>query len=118
MLRFDRSLLGASWTDEYGDPADPDAFEWLYAYSPYHAVEERQYPDVLFTTAAGDTRVDPFHARKMTALMQARARDTLVLLKTYEATGHGVGKPVSKEVAEAAERWAFLYDRLGLEAEA
>src|SRR5919199_6326781 len=35
MLRFHRFLLGALWTAEYGDPDEPDAFRWLYAYSPY-----------------------------------------------------------------------------------
>lgn len=115
MLRFHRSLLGASWTGEYGDPENEDAFELLLEYSPYHNVEVRPYPDILFTTAKGDTRVDPFHARKMTARMQAQAQDTLVLLKTYDATGHGVGKPVSQAVAEQSDKWGFLYDRLDID---
>lgn len=115
MLRFHTSLLGASWTGEYGDPTDPEDFEWLRSYSPYHQVEDRSYPDVLFTTATEDTRVDPFHARKMTARLQYHARDTVVLLRTYESTGHGTGKPVSQIVDEQLDRWKFLYDRLGID---
>ena len=38
MLRYDRSLIGALWTPEYGTPANPEDFRWLYAYSPYHNV--------------------------------------------------------------------------------
>ena len=52
-------------------PGRPEAFAWLHAYSPYHHVAEGTcYPAVLFTTAEGDTRVDPNHARKMAAQLQ------------------------------------------------
>jgi len=115
MLRFHTSLLGASWTGEYGDPEEAAAYEWLRDYSPYHHVDRRRYPDVLFTTAEGDSRVDPFHARKTAARMQARAEETLVLLKTYGATGHGVGKPVSQAVEEQCDKWGFVYDRLDVD---
>jgi prolyl oligopeptidase len=114
MLRFHTSLLGASWTTEYGDPDDPEEAEWVRSYSPYHHVEERAYPDVLFTTALGDSRVDPFHAWKTAARMQERA-DGEFLLKTYEATGHGTGKSVSQAVEEALDEGAFLFDRLGVD---
>ena len=113
MLRFHEFLLGESWTTEYGSPEDPEAFEYLRAYSPYHNVEERAYPAVLFKTAAGDTRVHPAHARKMTARMQAANRgDDPVLLRVESATGHGVGKPTSMKVREELDKWAFLYDQL------
>jgi len=69
-------------------------------------------------TAGSDTRVDPFHAWKMAARLQAnRTGDEPVLLKTYESTGHGVGKPVSAVVDEQLDRWGFLYDQLGVRPE-
>ena len=113
MLRFHEFLLGESWTGEYGSPEDPEAFEYLRAYSPYHNVAERAYPAVLFKTAEGDTRVHPGHARKMTARMQAaNAGDDPVLLRTETETGHGSGKPTSMVVREQLDEWAFLYDQL------
>jgi prolyl oligopeptidase len=114
MLRFHEFLLGESWTTEYGSPEDPEAFEYLRTYSPYHNVEEGvEYPATLFETAAGDTRVHPSHARKMTARMQAaNANRNPILLRTETGTGHGVGKPTSMVVAEQLDRWAFLYDQL------
>ncbi len=117
MLRFHRSLLGRSWTVEYGNPEDdPEAFEYIRAYSPYHDVDERAYPAVLFTTARGDTRVDPFHAWKMAARTQRRQRgDAPIVLRTRDSTGHGVGKPVSMVVDEQLEQWGFLYEHLGVE---
>jgi prolyl oligopeptidase len=116
MLRFHRSLLGRSWTSEYGNAEDdPEAFEYIREYSPYHNVSERAYPATLLVTAASDTRVDPFHAWKMAARLQRRhAGEEPVLLKTYESTGHGVGKPISKVVDEQLDQWGFLYDELGV----
>ncbi len=71
MVRFPQFLIARLWTDEYGDPDVAEEFAWLHAYSPYHHVRAGvQYPAVLFTTAEGDSRVDPCHARKMAALLQ------------------------------------------------
>jgi len=114
MLRFHRFLLGESWTTEYGHPEDPDAFEYIREYSPYHNVGDAEHPPVLFTTAVGDTRVHPSHARKMAARMQAEADGGPFLLRTKTDTGHGVGKPTSMIVEEQVDEWTFLYDRLGL----
>ncbi|QCJ46183.1 prolyl oligopeptidase family protein [Haloprofundus sp. MHR1] len=118
MLRFHNFLLGPSWTTEYGSPDDPVDYEYIRAYSPYHNVERTEYPATLFTTAAGDTRVHPSHARKMTARLQAaNTGDEPVLLRTEEKAGHGLGKPTSMYVTEQAEQWGFLCRSLGLDAD-
>jgi prolyl oligopeptidase len=116
MLRFHEFLIGEAWTTEYGSPDDPDAYEYIRAYSPYHNVEARGYPATLFTTGAGDSRVHPAHARKMAARMQAaQTADRPVLLRTRDDTGHGTGKPTSMLVAEKLDEWGFVYDQLGVE---
>lgn len=118
MLRFHRFLLGASWTVEYGDPEDPEDFAYIREYSPYQHVAERDYPPTMFTTAHGDTRVHPGHARKMTARVQAaQTGDAPVILKVTDETGHGVGKPASMLVREHADQWGFLCDALDVPAE-
>ena len=72
MVRYHRFRIAKLWIPEYGSAEDPKQFEWLYAYSPYHHVKDgTPYPAVLFTTAESDSRVDPLHARKMAAAMQA-----------------------------------------------
>lgn len=118
MVRFPEFLIARLWVPEYGDPQDPDAFAWLYAYSPYHRVEEGTcYPAVLFTTAEGDTRVDPNHARKMAAQLQwaSACQDERPILFHQEGrAGHGVGKPLHKQADEAADVLAFLAWRLGV----
>ena len=116
MLRFHRFLLGASWTTEYGHPEeDPEAFAYIREYSPYHNAPEADYPATVFTTALGDTRVHPSHARKMTALVQERTTgDEPVILRVEDDAGHGVGKPTSMQVRENSERWGFVFERLGM----
>lgn len=112
MIRFPNFLIARLWTDEYGDPDVADEFAWLWAYSPYHRVADgATYPAVLFTTAEGDTRVDPMHARKMAAMLQARAADQderPILLSQEGRAGHGAGKPVAKRAAEIADVLAFF----------
>jgi prolyl oligopeptidase len=116
MLRYHRYRIGALWTAEYGDPDDAAAFAWLHAYSPYHHVTEgTRYPSMLLTTAESDSRVDPMHARKMAARLQAAQADAShpVLLRVESRAGHGAGKPVAKLVDELADEMAFLFHELG-----
>lgn len=114
MLRYQRLLIARFWIAEYGSSEDPEQLRWLRAYSPYHNVREGlRYPPVLFTTAEGDSRVDPMHARKMAALLQAHPGAELVLLRVDRDAGHGVGKPLSKQVDDLADIWSFLSWRLG-----
>jgi prolyl oligopeptidase len=113
MVRYHQFLIARLWIPEYGSSEDPEHFKWLYAYSPYHKVNEAlSYPAVLFTTAEGDSRVDPNHACKMTALLQAVAAKqenaNPVLLRVEDRAGHGVGKPVYKVAEERADVWSFI----------
>ncbi len=119
MLRYHHFLIAKLWVPEYGSADDAEQFAWLHAYSPYHrVVADKRYPAILFSTAEGDTRVDPLHARKMTALLQAVVpADALpVLLRIESKAGHGAGKPLSKRIGEALAIYAFLFWQLGLEA--
>ena len=114
MLRYHKFRIAKLWTTEYGSPDDPGEFEWLYAYSPYHHVRAgTQYPAVLFTTAESDSRVDPLHARKMTAAMQAAtASEHPILLRVETKAGHGAGKPKNKLVVELTDIYSFLFAEL------
>ena len=116
MLRYHKFLVAHLWIPEYGDPEDPNAFKWLYAYSPYHHVEKgRIYPAVLFKTAESDTRVHPMHAMKMAAKLQALATpDRPVLLYIEPKSGHGAGKPLRKVVESYADNLLFIMWQLGM----
>lgn len=70
MKRYHRLLAGASWMAEYGNPDDPDMWDYIRTYSPYQNVKpDTRYPRVLFMTSTRDDRVHPGHARKMVARM-------------------------------------------------
>ncbi|MBZ5728144.1 MAG: prolyl oligopeptidase family serine peptidase [Acidobacteriia bacterium] len=119
MLRFDKMSVGAWWTAEYGSAADPEQFKFLYKYSPYHNVKKgTKYPAVLFLSGDSDTRVDPAHARKMTALMQAANASANPIVLRYDIKGgHSGIANVSKTVEEQVDQIAFLADRLGMKIE-
>ncbi len=116
MLRYQNFQIAKLWVPEYGSSLDAKQFEWLYAYSPYHRVKEgTAYPAVLFMTADTDTRVDPMHAKKMTALLQAdNGGPNPILLRIEPKAGHGAGKPISKQVEEWTDIYSFLFWQLGM----
>jgi prolyl oligopeptidase len=117
MLRYHRFLIARLWIPEYGSPDDPEQFRWLKAYSPYHHVRQGvAYPAVLLATAESDTRVDPMHARKMAARLQAAtSANHPVLLRLESRAGHGAGKPLSKVLEELTDSWTFVFSELGVE---
>lgn len=114
MVRYHHFRVARLWVAEYGSPDDPEQFAWLYAYSPYHRVRAgERYPAVFLLTAEGDSRVDPMHARKMAARLQAASSSGApVLLRVETAAGHGVGKPRSKVLDELTDVWSFIFWQL------
>ncbi len=114
MVRFPRFGMASRWVHEYGDPTDEKEFQNILAWSPYHNVHDGvRYPDFLFTTGEKDSRVDPLHARKMTALLQEKSSGATYLFTEMDA-GHGAGKPVSKAVESQALVLTFFAKTLGL----
>jgi prolyl oligopeptidase len=117
MVRYHNFQIARLWVPEYGSAENADQFRVLYAYSPYHKVKDgAPYPAVLVETAESDSRVDPMHARKMTARLQKATSSKLpILLRTETKAGHGAGKPLAKVIDEATDTWTFLTWQLGLE---
>src|SRR6185503_7237619 len=117
MLRYHRFLIARLWIPEYGSAEDAEQFRWLRAYSPYHHVQEGvAYPSVLLATAESDTRVDPMHARKMAARLQAAtSAQRPVLLRLEARAGHGAGKPLTKVHQELTDSWTFVFFELGVQ---
>lgn len=116
MVRYHKFLIAKLWVPEYGSSEDSTQFEWLYAYSPYHRVKDNTpYPATLILTADTDTRVDPLHARKMTARLQAvTSSDAPILLRYETKAGHGIGSPLSKNIEEYTDIWSFVFWQTGI----
>ena len=120
MIHYENFQIAKLWIPEYGTAENPEQFKWLYAYSPYQHVKAlEEYPAILFMTGESDTRVDPMHAKKMTAEMQAEAangssRTRPILLRIESKAGHGAGKPVTKQIEEYTDMYSFLFWQVGV----
>jgi prolyl oligopeptidase len=116
MLRFHKFTIGWAWTSDYGSADNPEEFKVLYRYSPLHNLKPgTRYPATFVTTADHDDRVVPAHSFKFAAAIQeAQAGEHPVLIRIETKAGHGAGKPTSKIIEEAADRYAFLVKELGL----
>ena len=117
MVRYHRFRMARLWISEYGSAENADDFQWLHAYSPYHRVRDGEsYPATLIYAGASDSRVDPLHARKMAARLQAaNASKHPIVLRVETGAGHGRGKPLSKTVEEWTDIWSFTFAQLGVE---
>lgn len=118
MVRYPLLQIARLWIPEYGSAENADEFGYLYAYSPYHHVKNgTAYPATLVFSAESDTRVDPMHARKFAARLQAAtASKEPILLRIEGNAGHGAGKPVSKMIAQYTDELSFLFSELGVSA--
>jgi prolyl oligopeptidase len=117
MLRFHKFTIGHAWVDDYGSSDNADEFAALFKYSPLHAIKSGTcYPPTLITTADHDDRVVPAHSFKFAATLQAaQGCDKPILIRIETKAGHGAGKPTTKIIEEAADKWAFLVQVLGIE---
>ena len=115
MLRYQKFEQGPHWTTEYGSAEDEKQFFYLLKYSPYQNVKPSgEYPAILFFTGESDTRVDPLHARKMTALMQASSKSGRPILLHYSLSGgHSAGVSVEQKVQDDADQLSFLWTETG-----
>ena len=117
MLRFQKFTAGQFWTDDYGSSDNPQEFEALMKYSPYHNVRQGEnYPAILVTTADTDDRVVPGHSFKYTAALQeAQEGSDPVLIRIETRAGHGAGVPTEKIIEGYSDSWAFLLKNLEME---
>ena len=117
MLRYHQFTIGWGWIPEYGcaDSSKVD-FLNLAGYSPYHNLAPgTAYPATMVTTADHDDRVVPAHSFKFAARLQAcQSGQRPALIRIEKDAGHGAGKPTSKILDEQADKWAFMFDEMGL----
>jgi prolyl oligopeptidase len=117
MLRFQKFTIGWGWASDYGSSDDPEQFKYLHGYSPLHRLKAGvAYPPTLVTTSDHDDRVVPAHSFKFAAALQAdQGGPSPVLIRIETKSGHGAGRPTSKRIEEAADRWAFLTEALKMD---
>ncbi|GLB33294.1 putative prolyl oligopeptidase [Lyophyllum shimeji] len=117
LLKFHKFTIGKAWTSDYGDPDDPKDFDFIYPISPLHNVPtDKVLPPTLLLTADHDDRVVPMHSFKHAATLQHTLPHNPhpLLLRVDKKAGHGAGKSTEKRIKEAADKWGFVAQSLGL----
>jgi prolyl oligopeptidase len=115
MLRYHTFTAGAGWAADYGTAEESkEMFEYLYAYSPYHALKPGvDYPATLVTTADHDDRVVPAHSFKFAARLQEYHKgETPVLIRIQTKAGHGVVS-TEQQIELDADVYAFTWANMG-----
>jgi oligopeptidase B len=113
---MDASLpLTTNEYDEWGNPADKAAYDYMLSYSPYDQVKAQAYPAMLVTTGLHDSQVQYFEPAKWVAKLRATRTDQnpLYLFTEMEA-GHGGKSGRFQRYNEIARMYAFVLDQLGV----
>ncbi|KAB7624292.1 S9 family peptidase [Alkalilimnicola sp. S0819] len=102
--------------DEWGNPAHPEYYRAIRAYSPYDNVRAQDYPHLLIVAGLNDPRVQYWEPAKWCAKLRAlKTDDNVLILKTHMGQGHGGASGRYESLKELAFDYAFILDRLGVE---
>jgi oligopeptidase B len=102
--------------DEWGNPNDRAAYEYIRSYSPYDNIEAKDYPHMLVTAGLNDPRVAYWEPAKWTARLRAtKTNGNRLLLRTNMGAGHGGASGRFDFLREIAFKYAFMLDVLGVE---
>jgi oligopeptidase B len=101
--------------DEWGNPQEKAAYDYILSYSPYDNVGPHAYPALLVTTGLWDSQVQYFEPAKWVAKLRATKTDAHPLLfKINMEAGHGGKSGRFQRLHETAERFAFFLDLIDL----
>ncbi|HGE9340274.1 oligopeptidase B [Escherichia coli D10:H20] len=95
--------------EEWGNPQDPQYYEYMKSYSPYDNVTAQAYPHLLVTTGLHDSQVQYWEPAKWVAkLRELKTDNHLLLLCTDMDSGHGGKSGRFKSYEGVAMEYAFL----------
>jgi oligopeptidase B len=102
--------------NEWGNPKEKAAYEYMLSYSPYDQVRAQDYPNMLVTTGLHDSQVQYFEPAKWVArLRDRRTDDNRLLFRVDMTSGHGGASGRYQRYRETAEEYAFIVDLAGME---
>ncbi|MBW4038882.1 MAG: S9 family peptidase [Acidobacteria bacterium] len=102
--------------EEWGNPNEADAFEYMRSYSPYDNLREGAYPGMLVKTSLNDSQVMYWEPAKYVAKLRTlKTNDTPLLLHVNMDAGHGGASGRYDYLKEIAFDDAFLLRELGVE---
>lgn len=102
--------LTTSEYDEWGNPNEKEAYEYMLSYSPYDNVTKKEYPNMLITTGLHDSQVQYFEPAKWVAkLRELKTDDNILLLHTDMKVGHGGASGRFDSLKDVARDYAFMF---------
>lgn len=103
--------------EEWGNPKEKAAFDYMISYSPYDNIEAKAYPNMLVKTSFNDSQVMYWEPAKYVAKMRALRTDhNVLMLKTnLDPAGHGGASGRYDRLKEAAFDYAFILTQMGIE---
>ena len=114
---LDESLpLTVGEFEEWGNPKEKAAYDYMVTYSPYDNIEAKTYPNMLVKTSFNDSQVMYWEPAKYVAKMRATRTDhNLLLLKTnLSPAGHGGASGRYDRLKESAFDYAFILTQMGI----
>lgn len=101
--------------DEWGNPKEKAAYNYIKSYSPYENIEKKAYPNMLVVTGLHDSQVQYFEPAKWVAKLRANKTDkNVLLLKTDMDFGHGGASGRFDYLKDVALNYAFLFSLEGI----
>ena len=103
--------------EEWGNPKEKAAFDYMISYSPYDNIEAKTYPNMLVKTSFNDSQVMYWEPAKYVGKMRATRTDhNLLILKTNMGpAGHGGASGRYDRLKEAAFDYAFIFTQMGID---
>ncbi len=103
--------------EEWGNPKEKAAFDYMVTYSPYDNVQAKNYPDMLVKTSFNDSQVMYWEPAKYVAKMRATRTDhnTLILKTNLSPAGHGGASGRYDRLKEASFDYAYILREMGIE---
>jgi oligopeptidase B len=102
--------------EEWGNPKEKPAFDYMLAYSPYDNIQAKTYPNMLVRTSFNDSQVMYWEPAKYVAKMRAIRTDhnRLILKTNMDPAGHGGASGRYDRLREAAFDYAYFLTQMGI----
>ena len=115
---LDESLpLTVGEFEEWGNPKEKAAFDYMITYSPYDNIEAKAYPNVLVKTSFNDSQVMYWEPAKYVAKMRATRTDhnTLIMKTNLKPAGHGGASGRYDRLHDTAFDYAYFLTQMGIQ---
>jgi oligopeptidase B len=101
--------------EEWGNPNQKAAFDYMLRYSPYDNVTMNAYPAILVETSLADSQVGYWEAAKYVAKLRTLKTDKnpLVFFVNFRG-GHGGSSGRFDRIRERDRNYAFMLTQLGI----